>query len=293
MPPRRSDRHRRGSIPTTSLSDGANTHECGINGSHDSGVPGDAGRPRARGPRSGAEPRARPGAGRGGPRRGRRRSGDERRSARRPATTIRLLGRDHPWASRGGLKLAPALDAFGIDCAGRVCLDAGASTGGFTDVLLSRGAAFVYAVDVGRGQLDPRLATDPRVRVMDRTNLRSLDVAPRTGARPGHARPLVHLAAPGDAGGGASHRAGWRGPRRPVQAAVRARPRRDRQGRHRSRPDAGGRGRGDVRRVARVRVRRCARGSRCPRRFAGPRATSSGWWARVSSASTRRMRTEP
>lgn len=91
-----------------------------------------------------------------------------------PATTIRLLGRDHPWASRGGLKLTPALDAFGIECAGQVCLDAGASTGGFTDVLLSRGASYVYAVDVGRGQLDPRLATDPRVRVMDRTNLRSL-----------------------------------------------------------------------------------------------------------------------
>ena len=95
-----------------------------------------------------------------------------------PATTLRLLGRDHPWASRGGLKLAPALDAFGLECAGRVCLDAGASTGGFTDVLLSRGASYVYAVDVGRGQLDPRLATDPRVRVMDRTNLRALSSLP-------------------------------------------------------------------------------------------------------------------
>jgi 23S rRNA (cytidine1920-2'-O)/16S rRNA (cytidine1409-2'-O)-methyltransferase len=103
------------------------------------------------------------------------------------ATTIRLLGRDHPWASRGGLKLAPALDAFGVECAGRVCLDAGASTGGFTDVLLSRGASYVYAVDVGRGQLDPRLATDPRVRVMDRTNLRSLS------SLPGPAPDLVTL----------------------------------------------------------------------------------------------------
>jgi 23S rRNA (cytidine1920-2'-O)/16S rRNA (cytidine1409-2'-O)-methyltransferase len=102
-------------------------------------------------------------------------------------TPIRLLGRDHPWASRGGLKLAPALDAFGITCEGRVCLDAGASTGGFTDVLLSRGAALVYAVDVGRGQLDPRLATDPRVRVMDRTNLRTLE------ALPGPAPELVSL----------------------------------------------------------------------------------------------------
>jgi 23S rRNA (cytidine1920-2'-O)/16S rRNA (cytidine1409-2'-O)-methyltransferase len=94
------------------------------------------------------------------------------------ANVIRLLGRDHPWASRGGLKLAPALDAFDIDCGGRVCLDAGASTGGFTDVLLSRGASYVYAVDVGRGQLDPRLATDERVLVMDRTNLRSLSSLP-------------------------------------------------------------------------------------------------------------------
>jgi 23S rRNA (cytidine1920-2'-O)/16S rRNA (cytidine1409-2'-O)-methyltransferase len=94
------------------------------------------------------------------------------------ATDIRVLGRDHPWASRGGLKLAPALDAFGIFCDGRVCLDAGASTGGFTDVLLSRGAAIVYAVDVGRGQLDSRIALDPRVRVMDRTNLRTLEAVP-------------------------------------------------------------------------------------------------------------------
>jgi 23S rRNA (cytidine1920-2'-O)/16S rRNA (cytidine1409-2'-O)-methyltransferase len=110
---------------------------------------------------------------------GRATSADQRVDA---TTAIRLLGRDHPWASRGGLKLAPGLDAFGIDCAGRVCLDAGASTGGFTDVLLSRGAAFVYAVDVGRGQLDPRLATDARVHVMDRTNLRALTALP--GAAP-------------------------------------------------------------------------------------------------------------
>ena len=102
-------------------------------------------------------------------------SADQRVGA---TAAVRLLGRDHPWASRGGLKLAPALDAFGIECDGRVCLDAGASTGGFTDVLLSRGAAVIYAVDVGRGQLDPRLAIDPRVRVMDRTNLRSLTAVP-------------------------------------------------------------------------------------------------------------------
>lgn len=105
----------------------------------------------------------------------RARSADQRVGA---TTAIRLLGRDHPWASRGGLKLAPALDAFEVACNGRVCLDAGASTGGFTDVLLSRGASLVYAIDVGRGQLDPRLATDARVRVMDRTNLRSLTSLP-------------------------------------------------------------------------------------------------------------------
>lgn len=82
------------------------------------------------------------------------------------------------WASRGGEKLAAALDAFGVDPAGLACLDAGASTGGFTDVLLERRARMVYAVDVGRGQLVARLATDPRVVVMDRTNLRTLHRLP-------------------------------------------------------------------------------------------------------------------
>ena len=66
----------------------------------------------------------------------------------------------HPWASRGGVKLAAALGAFALDPSGLICLDVGASTGGFTDVLLARGAAKVIAVDVGRGQLDPRLAAD-------------------------------------------------------------------------------------------------------------------------------------
>ena len=91
---------------------------------------------------------------------------------------VRLLGRDHPYVSRGGVKLAAALDAFGVDPAGRVALDAGASTGGFTEVLLQRGASVVYAVDVGYGQLDGRIARDPRVRVMDRTNLRVLHQLP-------------------------------------------------------------------------------------------------------------------
>jgi 23S rRNA (cytidine1920-2'-O)/16S rRNA (cytidine1409-2'-O)-methyltransferase len=78
------------------------------------------------------------------------------------------------WASRGGDKLAAALDAFEVDPTGLACLDAGASTGGFTDMLLSRGARIVYAVDVGRGQLLDRLARDPRVVSMERTNLRTL-----------------------------------------------------------------------------------------------------------------------
>jgi 23S rRNA (cytidine1920-2'-O)/16S rRNA (cytidine1409-2'-O)-methyltransferase len=83
---------------------------------------------------------------------------------------------DQPqWASRGAHKLLGALDAFGVAVAGARCLDAGASTGGFTDVLLRRGAAEVVAVDVGYGQLDWRLRSDPRVRVHDRTNVRSLE----------------------------------------------------------------------------------------------------------------------
>jgi 23S rRNA (cytidine1920-2'-O)/16S rRNA (cytidine1409-2'-O)-methyltransferase len=80
----------------------------------------------------------------------------------------------HPWVSRGGVKLAHALDAFGIDPAGRVCLDLGASTGGFTEVLLARGAARVVAVDVGAGQLHPQLASDPRVVSLERTDARAL-----------------------------------------------------------------------------------------------------------------------
>jgi 23S rRNA (cytidine1920-2'-O)/16S rRNA (cytidine1409-2'-O)-methyltransferase len=77
--------------------------------------------------------------------------------------------------SRGGVKLAAALDAFGIDPAGQVCLDVGASTGGFTDVLLSGGASRVYAVDVGHSQLHPRLAGDRRVIAVEQTDARRLD----------------------------------------------------------------------------------------------------------------------
>ena len=82
------------------------------------------------------------------------------------------------WASRGGEKLEAALDAFAVDPSGLACLDAGASTGGFTDVLLSRGARVVFAVDVGRGQLLERLRADPRVVSMERSNLRELHELP-------------------------------------------------------------------------------------------------------------------
>jgi len=80
----------------------------------------------------------------------------------------------HPWVSRGGVKLAAALDAFGIDPTGRVCLDVGASTGGFTHVLITRGAARVYAVDVGRDQLHPKLRGDARVTSLEQTDARTL-----------------------------------------------------------------------------------------------------------------------
>jgi 23S rRNA (cytidine1920-2'-O)/16S rRNA (cytidine1409-2'-O)-methyltransferase len=90
-------------------------------------------------------------------------------------TPVAVTRPDEPqWASRGAYKLIGALDAFDLPVAGARCLDAGASTGGFTDVVLSRGAAEVIAVDVGYGQLDWRLRTDPRVRVHDRTNVRGL-----------------------------------------------------------------------------------------------------------------------
>jgi len=82
------------------------------------------------------------------------------------------------WASRAGAKLLAALDLFAVDPAGLTCLDAGASTGGFTDVLLERGASRVYAVDVGRGQLVQRLRDDARVVSMERTNLRTLESLP-------------------------------------------------------------------------------------------------------------------
>ena len=99
------------------------------------------------------------------------------------AARVELVTPDHPYVSRGGVKLAHALDAFGIDPAGRHALDIGASTGCFTDVLLGRGAATIVALDVGHGQLDWRLRNDPRVIVREGVNARYLsrdDVPPPT-----------------------------------------------------------------------------------------------------------------
>ncbi|HTQ70217.1 MAG TPA: TlyA family RNA methyltransferase [Acidocella sp.] len=87
---------------------------------------------------------------------------------------LNLKGQEHPWVSRGGMKLAHGLAHFGLDPTGRICLDVGASTGGFSDVLLTNGAAKVYAVDVGHGQLAWKLRSDPRVVVLEKTNARHL-----------------------------------------------------------------------------------------------------------------------
>jgi 23S rRNA (cytidine1920-2'-O)/16S rRNA (cytidine1409-2'-O)-methyltransferase len=102
---------------------------------------------------------------------------------RRPDRTVRdndviTVDETPGYASRGALKLGPALERFGVDPDGRVCADIGASTGGFTDVLLRRGASKVYAIDVGRGLIHWRLRQDPRVVVIERTNARELDSFP-------------------------------------------------------------------------------------------------------------------
>ena len=93
---------------------------------------------------------------------------------------LRVKGEDHPYVSRGGVKLQGALDSFSLDVTGVVAADFGASTGGFTDCLLMRGAARVYAIDVGYGQLHDKLRRDPRVLVMERCNARTL----QSGALP-------------------------------------------------------------------------------------------------------------
>lgn len=90
---------------------------------------------------------------------------------------LQVRGQEHPWVSRGGMKLAHGLVAFGLSPAGRICLDIGASTGGFTDVLLHHGAARVHVVDVGHGQLAWKLRCDPRVVVHERVNARYLERA--------------------------------------------------------------------------------------------------------------------
>ena len=102
---------------------------------------------------------------------------------RRPDRTVRddeviTVDESPSYASRGALKLGPALERFGVDPAGRICADIGASTGGFTDVLLRRGASRVYAIDVGRGLIHWRLRQDPRVVVIERVNARELDAFP-------------------------------------------------------------------------------------------------------------------
>jgi len=97
---------------------------------------------------------------------------------------IRLLGEDHPYVSRGGIKLAAALDHWHIDVAGHACLDVGASTGGFTDCLLQRGAAHVTAIDTGFGQIAMKLRNDLRVRLLERTNARFLDHGSLAGSAP-------------------------------------------------------------------------------------------------------------
>ena len=139
------------------------------------------------------------------------------------------------YVSRGGEKLAHALDALGVDPAGLDCLDVGASTGGFTDVLLQRGAARVIALDVGYGQLHERLRADPRVTVLERTNARALERAP-VRARARDVRRLVHLRLRRAAAGARGSRApGW-------QALVLVKPQFEagrgevRQGRRRPRP---------------------------------------------------------
>ena len=92
----------------------------------------------------------------------------------RPDIPLEIKGQEHPWVSRGGLKLVKGLEEFNVDVTDKICLDVGASTGGFTDVLLTNGAAKVYAVDVGHGQLAWKIRQDERVVVMERFNARHI-----------------------------------------------------------------------------------------------------------------------
>jgi 23S rRNA (cytidine1920-2'-O)/16S rRNA (cytidine1409-2'-O)-methyltransferase len=102
---------------------------------------------------------------------------------------IRVIGPDHPWVSRGGVKLAHALETFGIDATGATALDIGASTGGFTDVWLQRGATHVIALDVGHSQLHWKVRSDPRVTVIENTNARHL----KPGDLPDAGAPITRV----------------------------------------------------------------------------------------------------
>lgn len=102
---------------------------------------------------------------------------------------VRVIGPDHPWVSRGGIKLAAALDAFAIDATDRIALDIGASTGGFTDVWLQRGARHVIALDVGHSQLHWKIRSDPRVTVIENINARHL----KPGDLPDAGAPITRV----------------------------------------------------------------------------------------------------
>ena len=195
-----------------------------------------------------------------------------------------------PYVSRGGVKLANALDALQLDVAGRRALDVGASTGGFTDCLLQRGAEHVVALDVAYGELDWRLRGDERVTVIERTNARELspDVlpyAPDLDRR----RRLVHLADQGAARGAGLRRRALRLPGH-GQAAVRGRPRAGGQGRRRARPGAAARG--DRRRSPRApgpAAPRCSASP--PRGCPGRPATARRSCGSARAAARRRPRT--
>ncbi len=94
-----------------------------------------------------------------------------------PESEITVSGKECPYVSRGGLKLEKAINEWGVDCSGKVCMDMGASTGGFTDCMLQHGAVKVYSIDVGYGQLDYKLRVDERVVNMEKTNIRYLDTS--------------------------------------------------------------------------------------------------------------------
>src|SRR5580698_7968518 len=104
---------------------------------------------------------------------------------------VRVLGEDMPYVSRGGLKLAGALEHWAIDVNGKACLDIGASTGGFTDCLLQQGARHVTAIDTGFGQIAMKLRTDPRVRLMERTNARLLEPGSLAAGAGEHEKTLL------------------------------------------------------------------------------------------------------